>query len=72
VKVHLPARAAADPRCAAVRDAQRAAAFVFFLPASPPQIGNAIREKLDLDGIEVRRHHLQGPAAQPGSRYALA
>jgi hypothetical protein len=29
------------------------AAFVYFISASPPQIGRAIREKLALDGIEV-------------------
>src|SRR5258706_3916348 len=28
------------------------AAFVYFISASPPQIGRAIREKLALDGIE--------------------
>jgi len=51
-KVHLPGVPQlihALRRCAVAR-AQRP--FVFFLSASPPQIGSAIREKLDLDGIE--------------------
>jgi hypothetical protein len=51
-KVHLPGVPQlihALRRCATAR-AQRP--FVFFLSASPPQIGNAIREKLELDGIE--------------------
>lgn len=51
-KVHLPGvpqLIQALRRCAVAR-AQRP--FVFFLSASPPQIGNAIREKLELDGIE--------------------
>ncbi|MEW6272667.1 MAG: phosphatase domain-containing protein [Thermodesulfobacteriota bacterium] len=51
-KVHLPGVPQVIQglrRCALAR-AQRP--FVFFLSASPPQIGNAIREKLELDGIE--------------------
>jgi len=51
-KVHLPGvpqLIQALRRCAAAR-AQRP--FVFFLSASPPQIGNAIRQKLELDGID--------------------
>jgi hypothetical protein len=51
-KVHLPGvpqLIQALRRCAWAR-AQRP--FVYFLSASPPQIGNAIREKLELDGIE--------------------
>lgn len=51
-KVHLPGvpqLIQALRRCALAR-AQRP--YVFFLSASPPQIGNAIREKLELDGVE--------------------
>jgi hypothetical protein len=51
-KVHLPGvpqLIQALRRCAWAR-AQRP--FVYFLSASPPQIGHAIREKLELDGIE--------------------
>lgn len=51
-KVHLPGvpqLIQALRRCAWAR-AQRP--YVFFLSASPPQIGNAIREKLELDGVE--------------------
>lgn len=32
---------------------QERAAFVYFISASPPQIGRAIRKKLDLDGIDA-------------------
>lgn len=51
-KVHLPGvpQLIQELRRCAVARAQRP--FVFFLSASPPQIGNAIREKLELDGIE--------------------
>jgi len=51
-KVHLPGvpQVIQSLRRCAVARAQRP--FVFFLSASPPQIGNAIREKLELDGIE--------------------
>jgi hypothetical protein len=51
-KVHLPGvpQVIQGLRRCAVARAQRP--FVFFLSASPPQIGNAIREKLELDGIE--------------------
>ena len=51
-KVHLPGvphLIRELRRCAKERD-QRP--YVFFLSASPPQIGNAIREKLELDGVE--------------------
>lgn len=51
-KVHLPGVPQviqALRRCAEARSERP---FVFFLSASPPQIGNAIREKLELDGIE--------------------
>jgi len=51
-KVHLPGvpqLITALRRCALAR-AERP--YVFFLSASPPQIGNAIREKLELDGVE--------------------
>jgi hypothetical protein len=51
-KVHLPGvpqMIQALRRCAASRGERP---FVFFLSASPPQIGAAIREKLRLDGIE--------------------
>jgi hypothetical protein len=44
---------------------QQRDALVYFISASPPQIGRAIREKLDLDGIEAdgivfknQLHHL--------------
>ncbi|HEY8517815.1 MAG TPA: phosphatase domain-containing protein [Candidatus Binatia bacterium] len=51
-KVHLPGvpQVIQGLRRCAVARSQRP--FVFFLSASPPQIGNAIREKLELDGIE--------------------
>jgi len=51
-KVHLPG----VPQL--IRSLRRSAvargktAYVFFLSASPPQIGAAIREKLEIDGIE--------------------
>ena len=51
-KVHLPGVPQLIKglrRCAQAR-AERP--YVFFLSASPPQIGNAIREKLELDGVE--------------------
>ncbi len=51
-KVHLPGVPQviqALRRCAQARGERP---YVFFLSASPPQIGNAIREKLELDGIE--------------------
>lgn len=51
-KIHLPGvpqLIRALRRCAHAR-AQRP--YVFFLSASPPQIGNAIRDKLELDGVE--------------------
>jgi hypothetical protein len=51
-KVHLPGvpqLIKALRRCARAR-AQRP--YGFFLSASPPQIGNAIRDKLELDGVE--------------------
>jgi hypothetical protein len=51
-KIHLPGVPQviqALRRCAVARVERP---FVFFLSASPPQIGNAIREKLELDGIE--------------------
>ena len=44
---------------------QERAAYVYFISASPPQIGRAIRQKLDLDGIDAdgivfkdQLHHL--------------
>ncbi|MDG2303031.1 MAG: hypothetical protein P8R42_00025 [Candidatus Binatia bacterium] len=51
-KVHLPAvpeLIQALRRCA---ERQARTPYVFFLSASPPQIGGAIREKLELDGVE--------------------
>lgn len=51
-KVHLPGvpqLIQALRRCALARSERP---YVFFLSASPPQIGNAIRQKLEIDGVE--------------------
>ena len=52
----------------AAADRRGRPAAIHFISASPPQIGQAIRDKLALDGVPVRRHRLQGPAPAPAAR----
>ena len=61
---HRAAEGAARRR----RPARPRRSAIYFVSASPPQIGQAIRDKLRARRRAVRRHRLQGSAPAPAAR----